>query len=62
MSPLRTSPSVKKAAVQGYGAEIVECEPTDQARDEAAAKVVNDSGGVLIHPNQVRVLNQEKQT
>jgi len=38
--------------VRGYGAMIVECEPTDQARDEASEKVVKERGGVLIHPNQ----------
>uniref|UniRef100_A0A7S2TUA6 Tryptophan synthase beta chain-like PALP domain-containing protein n=1 Tax=Lotharella oceanica TaxID=641309 RepID=A0A7S2TUA6_9EUKA len=48
----RTSPAVKKAAVRGYGAEVVECEPTEQARDLAAAEVLEKEGGVLIHPNQ----------
>ncbi|GAB5371635.1 hypothetical protein AAMO2058_001596900 [Amorphochlora amoebiformis] len=47
-----TAPSVKKAAVMGYGAQIVECEPTDQARDIAANEVIKTQGGLLIHPNQ----------
>lgn len=47
-----TSPAVKKAAVRGYGATVTECEPTEQARDAAAAEAVERGGGVLIHPNQ----------
>jgi len=47
-----TSPTVKKNAVKGYGATVVECEPTEQARDIAASNVVEETKGVLIHPNQ----------
>jgi threonine dehydratase len=28
------SPDVKKAAVRGYGAQVIECEPTLQARED----------------------------
>jgi threonine dehydratase len=28
------SPEVKKAAVRGYGAQVIECEPTLQARED----------------------------
>jgi len=29
----RTAPQVKKDAVRGYGAEVIECEPTLEARE-----------------------------
>jgi threonine dehydratase len=45
-----TAPSVKRAAVEGYGAEIITCEPTLQAREETLAKVVVRTGAVFIHP------------
>ncbi|XP_068126189.1 serine racemase [Hyperolius riggenbachi] len=48
----RTAPSCKKAAICGYGAVIVECDPTDESRTEVAAKTVQQTGGVLVHPNQ----------
>jgi threonine dehydratase len=44
------APAVKKAAVAAYGARIVECEPTLQAREAALAEVVNASGAHVVHP------------
>ena len=44
------APEVKKAAVAGYGGEIVLCEPTLAAREETLAQVVGKSGAVVIHP------------
>lgn len=44
------APAVKKAAVQGYGAEIVDCEPTLAARESTLAAVVERTGAVFIHP------------
>jgi len=44
------APEVKRAAVAGYGGEIVLCEPTLQAREESLAAVVGKSGAVAIHP------------
>jgi threonine dehydratase len=44
------APEVKKAAVAGYGGEIVLCEPTLAAREETLARVVEKSGAVVIHP------------
>jgi len=44
------APEVKRAAVAGYGGEIVLCEPTLQAREESLATVVGKSGAVVIHP------------
>lgn len=43
------APSVKKSAVAGYGAEITFCKPTLQAREEAAAAIMDRTGATLIH-------------
>lgn len=45
-----TSPAVKKAAVKGYGAEIIECEPTLEARESTANAVVARTGATFLHP------------
>lgn len=44
------SPAVKKAAVAGYGAEITFCRPTLAAREEAAQKIIDNTGATFIHP------------
>jgi threonine dehydratase len=46
----KNAPKVKSDAVRGYGAEIIFCEPTLQAREETLIRVVNDTGAVFIHP------------
>lgn len=46
----RTAPKVKKEAVRSYGAEIIECEPTLEAREEGVAAVIAAYGSVLVHP------------
>jgi len=46
----KTAPQIKKNAVQGYGAKIIFCEPTLQAREEALNKVVEETGSAFIHP------------
>ena len=46
----RTAPKVKKAAVLGYGAEVIPCEPTLQARESTLQKVVEETGAHFIHP------------
>ena len=40
----------KKIAVEGYGAKIVFCEPTLQAREKALAKVITETGATFVHP------------
>jgi len=45
------TPAVKRRAVAGYGACIYDCEPTQEAREAGAARVVEETGGTLIHPN-----------
>ncbi len=44
------APPVKRAAITGYGARIVECEPTLVSREETAARVMAETGAALIHP------------
>ena len=52
-----TSPKVKVDAVKGYGAEIIFCEPTQQARETALQQIVEKTGAEFIHPyNDYRVI------
>jgi threonine dehydratase len=44
------APEVKRRATAGYGAEIVPCEPTLPSREQTAARVVEETGAVLIPP------------
>ena len=46
----RTAPTVKRAAVEGYGARVVTCEPTLAAREAAVADQVKRHGLHLVHP------------
>ncbi len=46
----KTVPQIKKNAVQEYGAKIIFCEPTLQAREEVLDKVVAETGATFIHP------------
>ena len=39
------APAVKKAAVKGYGGEVIECEPTLKAREATTEKIVQETGG-----------------
>ena len=51
------APAVKKAAVEGYGAEITFCRPTLQAREQGLEQLVAETGAVFIHPyNDPRVI------
>ncbi|WP_375444607.1 threonine/serine dehydratase [uncultured Fibrella sp.] len=45
-----TAPQVKKDAVRGYGATVIECEPTLAAREATVAEVIARTGATLIHP------------
>jgi threonine dehydratase len=44
------SSKVKARAVEGYGARIVFCEPTQAAREATCARVIAETGATLIHP------------
>ncbi|MGI9519057.1 MAG: pyridoxal-phosphate dependent enzyme, partial [Pirellulaceae bacterium] len=45
-----TSNPVKREAVIGYGAEVIDCEPTQIARETTAAEVQQRTGATMIHP------------
>ena len=45
-----TAPAAKKAAVRDYGGKIIECEPTQAAREATLAKLIDDTGANLVHP------------
>ena len=45
-----SAPAVKRDAVIGYGATVIDCEPTLQARESTAAKVMGDTGAAFVHP------------
>ena len=52
-----TSPAPKKAAVKGYGATIIECEPVLSTRESEAKRVLSETGGCFLHPyNDDRVI------
>jgi threonine dehydratase len=44
------APTVKRAAVEGYGGHVIECAPTLAAREATAADVVERTGAFFVHP------------
>lgn len=51
------APNVKKAAVSGYGADIIFCGSTPQAREITCTKIIAATGATFIHPsNAFRVI------
>lgn len=53
----RTAPEAKKEAMRGYGATVVECEPSTSSREAVFAEVVAQSGADFVHPyNDPRVI------
>ena len=53
----KSAPAVKLAAVRGYGAEVVLCEPTVFARESGVEAIIAETGAVLIHPfNDPRIV------
>jgi threonine dehydratase len=45
-----SAPAVKRAAVEGYAAEVIECEPTLEARERTTRDVQARTGAHLVHP------------
>lgn len=43
------SAKVKVRAVEGYGAHVVFCEPTEESRESTCAEVIRKTGATLIH-------------
>lgn len=53
----KTAPQVKKDATVGYGATLIECEPTMASREQTAAKIAEQTGATFIHPsNNIEVI------
>ncbi|MGI9353641.1 MAG: beta-hydroxyaspartate dehydratase BhcB [Rhizobiaceae bacterium] len=53
----RTAPEAKKDAMRGYGATVVECDPSTSSREAVFAEVVAKSGADFVHPyNDPRVI------
>ncbi len=51
------APKAKQAAVSRYGGRIVLCEPTLQARESTAERVIAETGATLVHPyDDLRVM------
>jgi threonine dehydratase len=52
-----TASNTKRAAVVGYGAQVVPCEPSVAAREQTAAQILERTGAVLVHPyNDPRII------
>lgn len=45
------SPNAKKEGVKTYGGQIIECEPTIEARQGTADTIVRETGATFIHPS-----------
>lgn len=51
------APNSKKKAVVGYGAEVIECDPTLAARETTTQKVIDKTKAYFIHPyNQAYII------
>jgi threonine dehydratase len=53
----RTASRFKMASVERYGGRIVLCEPTHKAREEAARRIIEETGAAMVHPfNDPRIM------
>lgn len=48
--------AVKRAAVIGYGANVVPCEPTLAAREQTVARLQEETSATLVHPYDDRAI------
>lgn len=46
-----TAPRIKKEAVQSYGANLVECAPSLEAREKTMESIRSKSGATFLHPS-----------
>ena len=44
------APASKRRAVESFGATVIACAPTLQAREETAARLLAETGAVMVHP------------
>ncbi|XP_077021643.1 serine racemase isoform X2 [Tamandua tetradactyla] len=48
----QTAPNCKKLAIQAYGASIVYSEQSDESREEVTKRIIKETEGIMVHPNQ----------
>uniref|UniRef100_A0A8C6HZQ7 Serine racemase n=1 Tax=Mus spicilegus TaxID=10103 RepID=A0A8C6HZQ7_MUSSI len=48
----QTAPNCKKLAIQAYGASIVYSDPSDESREKVTQRIMQETEGILVHPNQ----------
>jgi threonine dehydratase len=48
----RGAPVIKQRAVHGYGAKVVLVENTNEAREEEAERIRQETGAIFIHPSE----------
>ena len=45
-----TAVATKRAAIRGWGGEVIDCGPTQKEREARLAEVVADTGALVVHP------------
>ncbi|XP_016066630.1 PREDICTED: serine racemase isoform X2 [Miniopterus natalensis] len=48
----QTAPNCKKLAIQAYGASIVYSEQSDESRENVTKRIMEETEGIMVHPNQ----------
>ncbi|XP_073902717.1 serine racemase isoform X2 [Castor canadensis] len=48
----QTAPNCKKLAIQAYGASIVYSEQSDESREKVTKRIMEETEGIMVHPNQ----------
>ncbi|KAM5273486.1 serine racemase [Ctenodactylus gundi] len=48
----QTAPNCKKQAIQAYGASIIYSEPSDESREKVTRRIMEETDGIMVHPNQ----------
>ncbi|XP_015422298.1 PREDICTED: serine racemase [Myotis davidii] len=48
----QTAPNCKKLAIQAYGASIVYSEQSDESRENITKRIIEETEGIMVHPNQ----------
>uniref|UniRef100_H0VRY2 L-serine ammonia-lyase n=1 Tax=Cavia porcellus TaxID=10141 RepID=H0VRY2_CAVPO len=48
----QTAPNCKKLAIQAYGASIIYSGQSDESREKVTKRIMEETEGILVHPNQ----------
>ncbi|XP_071066535.1 serine racemase isoform X4 [Dasypus novemcinctus] len=48
----QTAPNCKKLAIQAYGASIIYSEQSDESREKVTKRIIEETEGIMVHPNQ----------